>query len=188
MSAAGRLKYAYLAYLSKPRELRSFYRQIRRKKPHRIVELGIRSLDDTLRMLSVAARYQTSRPIEYTAIDLFDARSEDCAPLGLKQAHQVLKSAGVKARLLPGIPSQTLPAVANTLLNTDLLIISQDGADANDPIGPAWFFVPRMLCPESTALRRIERCDAEGNITLTLDPVDSADIAKHAVPQRRRAA
>jgi hypothetical protein len=50
---------------------------------------------------------------------------------------------GAQLRLVPGDPLSALARCANSLANTDLLIISA----GHDPAGlePAWFYIPRML-------------------------------------------
>ena len=149
MSAASRIKYAYYAYLAKPKSERKLYREIRRRRPQRIVELGLSSKQRSLRMLRVVARYAPG-PVEYTGIDLFEARGKDYEGLTLKQAHKLFKPMASKVRLLPGDPFSALAAASNTLVGTDLLIISVD--QNLESLTKAWFYVPRMLTSTSLVL------------------------------------
>lgn len=186
MSAASRIKYAYYAYLSKPKSERPLYREIRRRRPQRIVELGIAADCRTLRMLQVAARY-AGGPVEYTGIDLFESRSVDQDVLSLKAAHKLLKPLADKVRLLPGDPYSALASAANGLANTDLMIISR-GQDP-EALSRAWFYVPRMLKPETLVLQEQV---VEGEVPGTrLVPVSRLEIESWAAAQtkaRRRAA
>jgi hypothetical protein len=95
------------------------------------------------RMLSVALRYHPQDRLSYTGIDLFDARPADLPGLKLKDAHRRLIRTGVQLRLAPGDPLTALARCANSLANTDVLVISA----GHDPavLEPAWFYIPRML-------------------------------------------
>jgi len=186
LSAASRIKYAYYAYLSKPKSERPLYRQIRRRRPQRIVELGIAANCRTLRMLRVAARYAPG-PVDYTGIDQFEARGEEQEMLSLKAAHKLLKPMAEKVRLLPGDPYSALAGAANMLQNTDLLIISL-GQDLQS-LERAWFYVPRMLKPETLVLQEQK---VEGEVPSTrLVSLSRLEIEAWAAAQtkaRRRAA
>ena len=89
-----RLKYLYLAHLSKPVGDRALYRAIGRRKPRKILELGLGFPDRTLRMIELASRQSAGEAIRYVAIDLFEARTADKQVLALKEAHRVLKPSG----------------------------------------------------------------------------------------------
>jgi hypothetical protein len=186
LSAASRIKYAYYAYFSKPKSERPLYREIRRRRPTRIVELGIAADCRTLRMLQVAARY-AGGPVEYAGIDLFEARSAHQPMLSLKAAHKLLKPLADKVRLLPGDPYSALAAAANGLPNIDLMIISL-GQDS-EALAKAWFYVPRMLKPETLVL---QEQIVEGEVLGTrLVPLQRLEIEAWAAAQtkaRRRAA
>lgn len=186
MSAASRIKYAYYAYLAKPKSERTLYREIRRRRPQRIVELGIAADCRTLRMLQVAARY-AGGPVEYTGIDLFEARGAEEKVLSLKAAHKLLKPMADKVRLLPGDACTALAGAANGLSNTDLLIISA-GQDP-ESLAKAWFYVPRMLTVDTLVLQEQPSLD---NVPGTrLVPLPRLEIEAWAAAQskaRRRAA
>jgi hypothetical protein len=95
------------------------------------------------RMLSVAMRYRPQDRVSYAGIDLFEARPADVPGLKLKDAHRQLIRTGVQLRLVPGDPLAALSRSANSLTDTDLLVISA----GHDPavLEPAWFYIPRML-------------------------------------------
>jgi len=186
LSAASRIKYAYYAYLAKPKSERTLYREIRRTHPQRIVELGIAADRRTLRMLQVVARY-AGGPVEYTGIDLFEARPAGQQVLSLKAAHKLLKPMADKVRLLPGDPFSALAGAANGLSNTDLLIISA-GQDA-EALAKAWFYVPRMLSGDTLVLQ--EQSDPGNASGTRLVPLQRLEIEAWAAAQtkaRRRAA
>ena len=186
MSAASRIKYAYYAYFAKPKSERLLYREIRRMRPARIVELGVANQRRTTRMLEVAARFATGS-VEYTGIDLFEARGQAAGVLSLKAAHRVLKPLAERVRLLPGDPYMALSMAANSLSNTDLLVISAD-QDA-DSLARAWFYVPRMLHAQTLVLQ--EQLVTGETPGTRLVPLLRTEIEQWAAAQtkaRRRAA
>jgi len=161
MAAAGAIRYAYLAFLSKPREDRRLYRLARQRQITKIVELGIGSIERTLRLISVCQRYSPDATIAYTGLDSFDERASTAEPLSLIDAHRQLKAAGAATRLMPGGPTAALPAVANSLLGSDLLLISPDAdhESLDDVLGGGWFYVPRILHENSLVLRGLAGVD-----------------------------
>lgn len=186
MSAANRIKYAYYAYLAKPKSERKLYREIRRRRPQRIVELGLSRTQRSQRMLQVAARYATG-PVEYTGIDLFEARGGGPEALSLKQAHQLLKPMASRVRLLPGDPFSALSAASNMLVGTDLLIISAD--QDLESLNKAWFYVPRMLTTSTLVLHE-QPCEGELPETqlVQISRMEIESLAAIQTKARRRAA
>jgi predicted O-methyltransferase YrrM len=179
--AAGRLKYLFLAWLSKPKGDRRLYRLIRRRRPKRIVELGIADGRRALRMISVATRDAVAGEVSYAGIDLFEARATDkSTTLTLKEAYRRLKATGARIRLAPGDPLNALTRVANELTGTDLLLISA-GQD-KESLAQAWFYVPRML--HAGSLVMVEEIDTQRQTNvwrqLTIAEVNAR------VPQRDR--
>ena len=150
MSECSLLRYLYLAYLSHPAPDRLLYRGLRQWRSRSIVELGISGTLRTRRMLEIARRYAGSESVRYTGIDLFEARPSQQAGLSLKQAHQQLQFVGARVQLAPGDPWMALVRLANTLVGTDLLIVSADVDQ--ESLARAWFFVPRMLHQRSQIL------------------------------------
>lgn len=183
MSAASLLKYCYLAYVAKPVAERNIYRLIRRQRVRRIVELGIGDASRAQRMIAVSQRYQGDTEVSYAGIDLFEARDEDRPLLPLKRAYKLLTPAGARLQLVPGDAYTALARAANSLLGTDLLIISADQDDAS--LRRAWFYVPRMLHENSTVL--VEHIgdgpDAESRYQ-ELPADDIGQLAEVAAPRR----
>jgi hypothetical protein len=173
------LRYLYLSYLSKPAADRRLYRIVRDLRPHRMLEIGIGSMDRTLRLLDFAQRVNGGEAVRYAAIDLFEARSASQSKLSLKEAHRVLKGATSQAQLIPGDPSGALARVANSLPNLDLVMISGDSDDAS--LEGAWFFLPRMLHDHSVVLR--QRPGADG----VFEPIPLQTIRERATTRRRAA-
>ncbi len=144
------LKLAYLTWLSRPAHERAIYQAIRRLAPLSIVEMGVGLGVRAQRMIAVAGRYRPDEQIRYTGIDLFEARSQPQTGLTLKAAHKQLKATGANARLIPGDPLSALARSANSLLSSDLLVISAD--QDRDSLQKSWFYVPRMLHEKSLVL------------------------------------
>ncbi|HEY4235541.1 MAG TPA: hypothetical protein VGM76_19065 [Lacipirellulaceae bacterium] len=158
MAAVSWLKYAYLAYASKPRTDRQLYRLVKLHRICRIVELGIGSIERSTTLIGVGQRCSAEGKVAYTGLDWFDARSGELPSLTLKEAHCQLQATGAQIRLTPGEPARSLRGIANAHPHTGLLLIS---AAVNDStLDSAWFYVPRMLDGRSIVLR--ERLDSAG--------------------------
>lgn len=126
LSLLDRVRYAYLAYFSKPKADRAVYRAVHKVKPKTIVEIGVGSAERAVRAISLAAKHQPGERIAFTAVDMFEASPPGRASLGLKKAHQHLSATGAKIQLVPGDPFSALARMANSLMGTDLLIIAAD--------------------------------------------------------------
>jgi hypothetical protein len=170
-------------HLSRPSSDRPVYRGIRRLRARKIVEVGIATARRAVRMIEVAGAADGVAAVQYTGIDLFEARSAADGPgLSLKQAHRLLKTTGARIRLVPGCPEEGLSQVANALGKVDVLILSPR-ADVRQ-LGHAWFFTPRLLGDRTLVF--LESFSAEG--VASLRPVDLAEIHEQAGPLLRRAA
>jgi hypothetical protein len=181
LAAASWFRYCYLAYLSKPQGERRLFRLVKARQVSRIVEVGVRNLTRTARLIEVAQRHATQGKVCYTGLDLFDARAHELEPLSLKQAHCALQVTAAQVRLVPGPPGNSLAAIANAHQNTDLIIISPPVSD--DDLRRAWFYVPRMLREDSVVLR--EQLGAEGQVAfLTLSASELAERATQSAPRR----
>jgi hypothetical protein len=143
----------YLCWFSHPVEERPLYRLIRKHRICTIVEVGIRDLAGSQRLIRLAQR-SSETSVRYTGIDLFDARPADEPRLTLKEAHRTLSRCGAIVRLIPGIANSVLAAHANQLAGTQLLLIRTAG-DPQD-LGRTWYYVPRMLASPSITLVRSE--------------------------------
>jgi hypothetical protein len=176
MSPVSRLKYLYLAYLSQPSDERPLYRLIRRRRLRNLVEVGV-GLRRALRLIQVA---QSAVPdaVRYTGIDLFELRPPEAGPrLPLKEAYRQLRGTGAGIRLVPGDPFSALSRAANSLVGSDLVIVS--GQHDPQSLARAWFYLPRMLHERSAVYLE----SPEGQ----LRPMSPAEIGALAAPLRRAA-
>lgn len=183
MAAASWFKHFRLAYLSHPKSDRQLYRLAKRHKFARIVEVGLRSVEQSSLLIEVAQRFAPEKMVAYTGLDWFDARPAEQPPLTLKQTHAALHATGAQVRLVPGSPANSVAGIANAHANTQLLLIA--GSVSDEELEAAWFFVPRMLRPDSIILR--QRQGADGQPTyVELSVSNLADRVERAA--RRRAA
>lgn len=173
----------YLAYLSKPASHRSLYRAVRKAPIRSIVQLGLGDASLALNLIWLAQQKSAER-IRFTGVDLFELRPNPSTGLSLKDAHQKLSATGARIKLAPGDPLAALARHANSLVNTDLLVIAGD-QDAT-ALGQAWFYIPRMLTPETLVFQQHGRATEA-----SFEPVSRSEIDRRAVdgyPQGRRAA
>ena len=175
-----------LTRLSKPVEDRVLFRAMKSHQVRTIVEVGIGDLERGMRLIKFADELgnDQSKPVSYTGIDLFEGRA-DGSGISLKDAHRKLKQSGKAVKLIPGDPYAALARTANSLQNTDLIVISAD----QDPesLDRAWFYVPRMMHPNTQLF--LQTHDAEGKHPFQL--LSRADIEakrKSLESRARRAA
>ncbi len=183
MSVSKHIKLTYNSYLSHPASDRIIFRTIRRIRARRIVECGIGSTQRSRRMIETALLVSPGDEIHFTGIDQFESRTAADGPgVSLKLAHRQLSASGAKVKLIPGNPLSALARMANTLGNTDILIISA----RQNPVemAAAWFFVPRILHAGSVVLK--EEALVGGRISLK--SISLAEIAKWAGKTRRKRA
>ncbi len=140
----------FLCWISKPQQERPVYRLVKKHRIDSIVELGVRDLARTLRLIRLARRCAAGGSVRYTGIDLFEARPADRPRLTLKQAHQTLTHSGATVRLVPGDGPTVLSRYANQLTGTQLLLVSLV-ADPQE-LGRAWYYIPRMLAAPGLVL------------------------------------
>ncbi len=153
MAIKGLLNYARLAFFSKESSDRQLFRLVKKHRVLRIVELGIGSLERTSKLLKLAGDNASQGEIQYTGFDSFDLRAESEEPLSLIMAHRELIRCGASVRLTPGGPASGLPAQANSLSDTDLLLISPSVSD--EVLEPLWFYLPRMCHPGTLVLSQL---------------------------------
>ena len=180
------LKSMYLRWFSKPKGERALYRAIRQSRPRRIVEMGVAMGRRTERLLSLAGTYHPVAELDYTGIDLFEARPSTHSGMTLKRAYREINAICGRVNLLPGDPFLVLTRYANVLTKTDLLIIAADQDAAS--LAQAWFYVPRMLHAHSWVLIE-EPVDASMSThfrRLTLLEIEQ--LARKAKPPRRAVA
>ena len=86
VASLSRLRRFYLLHLSKPASDRLIYREIRRQKPRKIVEIGMGTGQRAVQMIELLREFHEARNICYTAIDLFEARAVADGPgISLRQ-------------------------------------------------------------------------------------------------------
>jgi len=175
VSAASLLGYLYLAYLSKPPPYRALYRLIRRHRPRRIVEIGIGDTRRAARMIAVAQRYAGVDRVCYTGIDFFEDGPAGRPSVPLKAAYRLLRATGASIRLEPGDPHWALARAANSLADTDLLLIWNPREP--DFTAAAWFYVPRMLHTDTLVLVEEPASDGQ-SIIRGLSQVEIAGLAR----------
>lgn len=173
------LQYLHLAYFSKPVGDRPLYRKVRKTEPCRIVHIGVGDTDRCQRLVDLALRYAPG-PVQYTGIDLFEAGGNT----SLKAFHQLMSREGMRLKLVPGDAYSGLARFANTLADTNLLLIGET-VDSRE-LEQAWFYVPRMLADGAVVLQESEHSE-NGCVW---KPIPVADIFQWADEQRsaRRAA
>ena len=152
MSRTSYLKYCQLAYLSGPACERTLYRQMAKRKPTRILEIGLGLGVRTLRMFDIARRYCDSREIVYTGIDAFESRTDGALTLSMKSAYKLVRQNNVKVKLVPGEALAAMTVTANSLANTDLIVIDSDIRDCE--LLQAWKYFPRMMHAQTLMFRQ----------------------------------
>jgi hypothetical protein len=185
VSVGSLLRSFYLLYFSQPANDRALYRAVRSHAIRSIVELGISPTTRTPRLLEVASWRTASLPLRYTGIDLFEARPIDRPRLPLKHAFATLQSPNIRVQLVPGDPATALRHTANSLVGTDLLIISAD--QDRDALARAWTWMPRMLAATSLIFLE-EPAEKPGQTSWRrLTFADVQRLAAESKPARRAA-
>jgi hypothetical protein len=184
--SAGRLLHSlFLLYFSQPAADRAVYRAMRGRPIRSVVELGINQTERTRRVLEVARWRKENAPLRYAGIDLFEARTGAQSGLTLKQVFAALKRPDVQVQLVPGDTANALRRVANSLANTDLLLIAAH--HDRESLEQAWAWIPRMLCPTSLVFRE-EPAQSPGRmIWRPLQLTDIERMAAEACKMRRAA-
>jgi hypothetical protein len=173
----------YLCYLSKPASHRPIYRAVCRQRARKILQLGIGTGRRALRLIEAASLGRPVSEVEFSGIDLFEARSAMDGPgLTLKMTHRLLRNTVARIRLVPGDPLSALAQIANDLGQVDLVLISA----RLDPqrLAPAWFYLPRLLHERSQVF--IEQSLPGGQQQVRLVPRTEIESLA-AVPSRRAA-
>lgn len=186
MSVGSLVRSAYLSYFSQPAADRPLWKAIKGRPIRSIVELGVGLGGRTERVLEVAAWRRDCLPLSYCGIDLFDARPSDQPPLTLKQAFHGLRATGATIRLVPGEPAAALSRTANALTGTDLLLIAV--RPSAESLGEAWWFVPRMIHPQTLVFLQDVSHGAGREAWKQLSPQEVENLAARAGRGRRRAA
>ncbi len=150
MSAASLIKFLHLAYLAKPASNRIIYRLIRKSRPSQIVCIGLGTGQVAREVIQVAATYAARPRVRFVGIDPFESRPSGAPALSLKSAYRLLSPLSARVQLIPGDPFTALARSANTLLDTDMILIDAHQDPAS--LARAWFYMPRMLHRQSQVL------------------------------------
>ncbi|MFC1757316.1 hypothetical protein ACFL2H_00920 [Planctomycetota bacterium] len=148
MTPIGWSKFLYLAHFAKPKSDRAIFRAIKKRRVTKIVEIGLRDKDFTTNVVRASLKYCGDSKVSYTGIDLFESRPAGQTSFFLKDMYKSLSGNQLKVRLIPGDPMIGLSRFANTLTETELMVISSD-VDV-EAMEQAWFFVPRMLSDDAS--------------------------------------
>jgi hypothetical protein len=121
--------------------------------------------------------------IRYTGVDRFEDRTAADGPgVTLKMAHRLLRATGARIRLVPGDLPDALARSANSLGDTDLVILSARHCRAS--LDRAWFYLPRLLHADS----RVFLEEALPGGRMRVRPVEPAEIAERAAAAASRRA
>lgn len=148
MPAPGWLQTLWMTRFSRPAGERPLWRHVLRKPPGRILEIGLGTLARTERLIRLAAALRPEQPIQFVGIDRFESRTPADPPgVSLKEAHRRLTGLG-RVQLVPGRADAALARVGNHIGVFDLVLVSSDETEGRS--GKAWFFLQRLVRPEST--------------------------------------
>ncbi len=93
-----------------------------------------------------------------------------------------MAASGCGIKLLPGTVGDTLARTANSLLHTDLVVISAD-VTAQD-LDRGWFYLPRMLHAQSLVYRGESTAEGEPAAYRRLSVGEIESLARSAPAQR----
>lgn len=151
MSKLSGLRFFHMCWLAKPVADRVVYKTIKRHQVKSIVEIGLGDGSRCEKMIRVAQNFSDSQ-ISYTGIDLFDSRGADQVAISLLEMHKGLKKTGAKVKLLPGDAESSTARIANSLANTDLILLTLNEDEGLESLDRFWFFLPRMVHDNSLLL------------------------------------
>lgn len=185
LPSLGGLKRLYLRHFAKPAHDQTLHRFVHQHGVVRIAQCGLGNLERTLRLIEVAGADNGGQGIELVGFDKFESRAAtDGAGLSLKAAHKLLSSKGIKHRLLPGDPAGSIVAMANSISEVDLLLVSVEHNTSE--LDRAWFYVPRMLAAGGVIFLEERQAKADEFVWRQLT---AAELNQRATrPRQRRAA
>jgi len=150
LSAARLIKFLQFSYSSKSVLEKTIFRIIRKSGAGHIVEFGVGSGRLGQSMIQQAATYTRRPEIRYTGIDLFELRDGTAEGMSLREAHRIFRGSGARVRLIPGDAATALQKHANTLLDSDLVVVHAEHLEYLAAGG--WFYLPRMLHNDSSVV------------------------------------
>ena len=140
----------WLTRFSRPAGERTLWRHVLKQPPQRILEIGMGTLARTERLLQLAGGMSSGQPVQLVGIDRFESRTPADPPgVTLKEAHKRLTTLA-KVQLVPGTADSALARVGNHIGVFDLVLVSADEDQRH--LEKAWFFIQRVVRPESTIL------------------------------------
>lgn len=184
MAVGDLFKYARRALFSKPTPERQLLRLAKQHAIRRVVEVGVESIESTTQLLGELVKQAKGETVKYTALDLFDARPDGAPKMSLVGAYRGFVATGAKVRLTPGALAGSLASEANSLADTDLLLLSREASD--EALAHAWYYVPRMCHPGTLVLRRVDGEDADSPGEWRTIPLD--EVAARASQRTTRLA
>ena len=183
MAGLSRLRLFYLLHLSKPASDRLVFREIRRRRARKVVELGLGIGQRAVHIIELLKEFREASDIHYTGIDLFEARAAADGPgISLREAHCLLKATGARIQLVPGSVGEALSRIANSVSQVDVLLIS--GHIPVEQLSQAWFYLPRMIDAQTQVFQ--ETLTAGGGTAMRL--LEAQEVEQMASRGQRRAA
>ncbi len=159
MAVGGFFERARRAFFSKPTPEQTLLKLVKGQSIHRVVEVGVESLEATVSLLTQLDKQADVERVQYTAIDPFDERADGETPLTLGEAYRELVATGARLQMTPGTIAASIATQANSLGDTDLLLLSSHATD--DALEQAWYYLPRMCHPGTLVLRLNEAATAD---------------------------
>jgi SAM-dependent methyltransferase len=183
VAGLSRLRLFYLLHLSKPASDRLVFREIRRLKSRKVVEIGLGPGQRAIHIIELLREFHEVRDIHYTGIDLFEARTAADGPgISLREAHCLLKATGARIQLVPGSVGEALSRIANGVSQVDVVVIS--AGIRPEQLSQAWFFLPRMIHAQTRVFQ--ETVTAGGNTGIRL--LEAREVEQLAAQGQRRVA
>ncbi len=152
MSGVGFFRRIWLTRFSSPAVERPLLRLVLDRRPAKILELGLGTIERTERLLGVASSLE---PVHYVGLDRFEARLPgDPAGVTLKEAHRRLHGRG-RIQLVPGNADSSLARLCNQLGGFDLVLVSSSTDRQN--LTRCWFFLQRVTRPGTVLMQEVVR-------------------------------
>ncbi|HAN99730.1 MAG TPA: hypothetical protein DCQ98_20920 [Planctomycetaceae bacterium] len=159
------LHHLWLTRFSKPKGERILFRTIKERPVRSVLEIGVGDLTRAERLIRFAGSFLPNGELRYTVVDLFEGRPDPSTGVSLKEAHGRLKQLDAKIKVIPGDPFSALARSANSLPETDLVLIAGD-VD-RDSLARAWTYLPRTLHQKSRILLATETADGDAYRLMT---------------------
>lgn len=184
----------HLKYAKRPRRYRQILREIRRRRPASIVEIGVYQGVRAVEMIEAASIDRDASEIDYFGFDLFEEMTSDIFeqelskwPSTEQQVRQKLQETGAQISLHKGFTSDTLPAFVEEQGGRKIDFVFIDGGHAIDTIRSDWDSVSRLIGAESLVLFDDYYVDCPGRIerfgcNAVLEEIDPRAYALEVLP------